>query len=349
MQMALSGRSIATGVAAAALSLLLALTSAAQQSPAPSTQPSTPAEPQATTSPSAAPQADPDVTGDVTGNETLATIRTRTNEVNVVFTVTDKHNKRITNLKQGDFTIVDDNKAPAQINRFRAEANLPLQVGLLIDASSSVRDRFKFEQESAIEFLNQIVRPRYDRAFVIGFDATPEVTQDLTDNTDLLAHGVHELRPGGGTALYDALYYACRDKLIKAPSAQNVRRAIILLTDGEDNQSHVTLGEAIEMAQRAEAIVYTISTNVTGVKSKYDKILERIADATGGRPFFPFQIRDVVNAFAEIQDELRSQYSISYKPADFKADGHYRTIEIVAKDNKNFRVRARRGYYAPAQ
>src|SRR5271165_5117678 len=337
MQMALSGRSIATGVAAAALSLLLALTSAAQQSPAPSTQPS------------AAPQADPDVTGDVTGNETLATIRTRTNEVNVVFTVTDKHNKRITNLKQGDFTIVDDNKAPAQINRFRAEANLPLQVGLLIDASSSVRDRFKFEQESAIEFLNQIVRPRYDRAFVIGFDATPEVTQDLTDNTDLLAHGVHELRPGGGTALYDALYFACRDKLIKAPKSITVRRAIILLSDGEDNQSHVTREEAIEMAQRAEAIVYTISTNVSGTKGPGDKVLERIADATGGRAFFPFQIRDVANAFSEIQDELRSQYAIAYKPADFKADGHYRTIEIVTNDRKSFRVRSRRGWYAPTQ
>ena len=318
----------------------------------PDTAPSSPnaAPPQTETqSPATAPQNQGPADADVTGSETLATIRTRTNEVNVVFTVTDKHGKRITNLKQGDFTVADDNKPPAQINSFRAEANLPLQVGLLIDASSSVRDRFKFEQESAVEFLNQTIRPHYDRAFVVGFDATPEVTQDFTDNTDLLGRGVHELRPGGGTALYDALYFACRDKLIKAPSARNVRRAIILLSDGEDNQSHVTMGEAIEMAQRAETIIYTISTNVSGVKSKYDKILERIADATGGRAFFPFQIRDVVNAFSDIQEELRSQYAVSYKPADFKADGHYRTIEIAAKDVKNFRVRSRRGYYAPAQ
>jgi VWFA-related protein len=111
----------------------------------------------------------------------------------------------------------------------------------------------------------------------------------------------------------------------------------------------VTREEAIEMAQRAEAIIYTISTNVSGTKGPGDKVLERIADATGGRAFFPFQIRDVANAFAEIQDELRSQYAVSYKPANFKADGHYRTIEIVANDRKNFRVRARRGYYAPAQ
>ena len=107
--------------------------------------------------------------------------------------------------------------------------------------------------------------------------------------------------------------------------------------------------EAIEMAQRAEVIVYTISTNITGMKQKGDKVLERIADATGGRAFFPFQIRDVANAFAEIQDELRSQYALSYKPADFRADGRYRTIEIMAMDKKNLRVRARRGYFAPVQ
>jgi VWFA-related protein len=281
------------------------------------------------------------------GDDTVTTIRTGTNEVNVVFTVTDKRGRRITDLKQGDFRILDDNKPPQEVRSFHAETNLPLQVGLLIDASNSVRDRFKFEQESAIEFLNQTIHPRYDHAFVVGFDVTPEVTQDFTDNSELLAHGVHDLRPGGGTALYDALYFACRDKLMKAPKSTTVRRAIILLSDGDDNQSHVTREEAIEMAQRAEAIVYTISTNVSGTKGPGDKVLERIADATGGKPFFPFQIRDVANAFAEIQDELRSQYAISYKPADLKSDGHYRTIEIVANDRKNLRVRARRGWYAP--
>jgi VWFA-related protein len=220
---------------------------------------------------------------------------------------------------------------------------------LLIDASSSVRDRFKFEQEAAIEFLNQTVRKRYDLAFVVGFDATPEVTQDFTDDTAKLDQGVRELRPGGGTALYDALYYACRDKLLKETQNGPTRRAIILLSDGDDNQSHVTREEAIEMAQRAEAIVYSISTNVSGTKGPGDKVLERIADATGGRAFFPFQIREVANAFAEIQDELRSQYAVSYKPADFKTDGRFRTIEIVANDRKTFRVRARRGYYSPVK
>jgi Ca-activated chloride channel homolog len=282
-------------------------------------------------------------------DQPLPTIVSRTDEVNVVFTVMDKKGRHITDLKQNDFRVADDNKPPAQIRSFQAQTNLPLQVGLLIDASNSVRDRFKFEQESAIEFLNQTVHPGKDKAFVIGFDVTPEVTQDFTDSTEALAHGVHDLRPGGGTALYDALYYACRDKLLKTAKGLTVRRAIILLSDGDDNQSHVTREEAIEMAQRAEAIVYTISTNVSGTKGQGDRVLERIADATGGHAFFPFQIRDVADAFAAIQDELRSQYAISYKPADFKFDGHYRTIEIVANDRKNFRVRSRRGYYAPAQ
>jgi len=336
--------------------LALLAVSALAQSSAPATPAPSVAQPAAqqpsqasTSSPSSNPATGKTSKSDDPSSDAVTRFIVRRNEVNVVFTVTDKHGKRITDLKQNDFRIVDDNKPPEQISSFHAETNLPLQVGLLVDASNSVRDRFKFEQESAVEFLNQTVRPHYDIAFVVGFDATPEVTQDFTDNTEALAHGVHELRPGGGTALYDALYFACRDKLLKAPKSTPVRRAIILLSDGDDNLSHVTREEAIEMAQRAEAIVYTISTNVSGTKAAGDKVLERIADATGGRAFFPFQIHDVANAFAEIQDELRSQYAVSYKPADFKADGHYRTIEIVANDRKTFRVRARRGYYAPAQ
>ncbi len=312
-------------------------------SPASQSVETTPAQPQP-----AAPQDPAAKASDDPARTDVPRIRVGINEVNVVFTVTDKHGKRVTDLKQNDFHIVDDRKPAVEIRSFRAEANLPLQVGLLIDASNSVRDRFKFEQESAIEFLNQTVRRNYDQAMVIGFDATPEVTQDFTDDTQKLGHGVRELRPGGGTALYDALYYACRDKLLKKAQSGPTRRAIILLSDGEDNLSHVTREEAIEMAQRADVIVYTISTNVTGSHGAGDKVLERIADATGGRAFFPFQIRDVANAFAEIQDELRSQYAVSYKPADFKADGHFRTIEIVANDRKTFRVRARRGYFAPA-
>jgi Ca-activated chloride channel family protein len=331
------------------LLVFLAGSATSQSAPPSSNTPTSTAQASTAQASAAAPEQKPPDPNAPAGDDALPTIRATTNEVNVVFTVTDKHGRRITDLKQGDFQVLDDNKPPEEIRSFHAETNLPLQVGLLIDASNSVRDRFKFEQQSAIEFLNQTIHPRIDQAFVVGFDVTPEVTQDFTDNTELLAHGVHELRPGGGTALYDALYFACRDKLLKASKSVTVRRAIILLSDGEDNQSHVTREEAIEMAQRAEAIVYTISTNVSGTKGQGDKVLERIADATGGRAFFPFQIRDVANAFAEIQDELRSQYAVSYKPANLKADGHYRTIEIVANDKKNLRVRSRRGWYAPAR
>jgi len=211
-----------------------------------------------------------------------------------------------------------------------------------------VRDRFKFEQEAAIEFLNSIIRPGYDKAFVVGFDATPEVTQDFTDNTEHLSTGVRMLRAGGGTAMYDALYFACRDKLMKQEQTGPVRRAIILLSDGDDNLSHVTREEAIEMATRAAVIVYTISTNITGTRQKGDKVLERIAEATGGRAFFPFQMRDVADSFVSIQEELRSQYAVAYKPANFVADGRYRTIEILAQE-KNLKVRTRKGYYAPKQ
>jgi len=306
------------------------------QAPA-STAPSASTPPASTAAPAG--QAEPD--------DSLSTITTTVNEVRVVFTVTDRHGHYIKDLKIGDFKVIDDQK-PATLRSFRSETDLPLQVGLLVDASNSVRDRFKFEQEAAIEFLNSIIRPKFDKAFVIGFDATPEVTQDFTDSTENLSTGVRMLRAGGGTAMYDALYYACRDKLLKQEQVGPVRRAIILLSDGEDNLSHVTREEAIEMAARAEVIVYTISTNISGMKGKGDKVLERIAEATGGRAFFPFQMREVSDAFLSIQEELRSQYAVGYKPADFAADGRYRTIEILAAD-RGLKVRTRKGYYAPKQ
>ena len=276
------------------------------------------------------------------------TLRVNVNEVNVVFTVTDRHNHYIKNLARSDFKVIDDDKPVEEIRSFRRETNLPLRVGLLIDASNSVRERFKFEQESAVEFLGQTVRPHYDQAFVVGFDTAVEVTQDFTDDSEALSAGVHALRPGGGTALYDALYFACRDKLMKLEESSGARRAIVLVSDGEDNSSHVTREEAIDMALRANATVYTISTNFPSGAGKGDKVLERIAEATGGRSFEPFQLTDVANAFALIQDELRSQYELSYRPADFRHDGRFRKIEIVA-EHKGLRVRSRHGYYAPAE
>jgi VWFA-related protein len=312
-------------------------------------KPQAPASPAAQTAAAKSDAADPAPGG--ADEPPLETIKKNVNEVNLVFTVTDKHGRFVKDLKQSDFAVLDDKRPPVSILNFSSETNLPLRVGLLVDASNSIRDRFRFEQDAAIEFLNQIVRPRYDRAFVLGFDTTAEVTADFSDSAEQLARGVRMLRPGGGTALYDAVYYACRDKLMKNAEKDTTatRRAIILLTDGEDNQSRVTREEAIEMAQRAEVVIYTISTNVSGVKMKGDKVLERMADMTGGRSFFPFKIEDVANAFSEIQDELRSQYLLAYKPADFQTDGRYRSIDIEAANHKSLHVRSRRGYYAPRQ
>jgi VWFA-related protein len=276
------------------------------------------------------------------------TIRRRVDEVNLVFTVMDKHGHYVKDMTRQDFSVLDNNRADNRIQSFQNETDLPLQVGLLIDASNSIRERFKFEQESAVEFLNAIIRQKYDKAFVIGFDVAPDVTQDFTDDTELLSKGVRMLRPGGGTALFDAIYYACRDKLLKEPQTGPVRRAIILLTDGDDNQSHVTREEAIEMAQRAEVSIYTISTNLTNSGGQGDKVLERIADATGGRAYKPFQLTDVADAFGKIQEELRSQYAISYRPAQLYHDGSYHTVEIIAKNHKGVRVHSKHGYYAPA-
>jgi len=324
----------------------------AKTAPTPALEPSQPpppaAAPEKASVPPPAGTATPAAASVAPPETSITTIRSYVDEVNVIFTVTDKHGNFVKDLTQEDFRVLDDKQPPRQIVNFIRETNLPLRVGLLVDASNSIRDRFKFEQDSAIEFLNQIVRPKFDRAFVIGFDTTPEVTADFTDDAEQLSHGVRMLRPGGGTALYDAVYSACRDKLLKSGSPTGaVRKAIVLLSDGDDNQSRVTREEAIAMAQRAEVIIYTISTNSSGYKEKGDKVLERMAEATGGRAFFPFKAEDVANAFSEIQDELRSQYMIAYKPPKFVADGRYHSIEITVANRKNLTARARQGYFAP--
>jgi VWFA-related protein len=277
-------------------------------------------------------------------DESLLTLRAAVSEVHLVFTVTDKHGRYIRGLKQNDFKILDDRKPPKEILSFHSETDLPLQVGILIDTSQSVRDRFKFEQEAAIEFLSQTIRPTHDQSLIIGFSLKSEVTQDFTADREKLSAGIYRLQPGNLTALYDAVYFACGDKLLKQAQAGPVRRAIILLSDGNDNASNVTRERAIEMAQRAEVAVYTISTNLTNSGGKGRKNLEQIADATGGRLYSPRQITEVAEAFASIQEELRSQYAVSYKPEAFNLDDHYRTIEVQAQKQKGLRIRSRKGY-----
>ena len=278
----------------------------------------------------------------------VLTIKKRVDEVNVLFIATDRHGKFVRNLRQNDFSILDDHKPPQSIVNFRRDTDLPLELGLLIDTSGSVRSRFDFEEEAAVGFLQHTLRPRFDRAFVMGFNGHSQIAQDFTDNVQLLETGVRSLRDGGGTALYDAIYRASRDKLLKDKSDRPVRHAIIILSDGEDNQSDVSRAQAIEMAQRAEVIIYAISTDDSGLILRGDKVLQQLADATGGRAFFPFKTKDIKNSFSAIEDELRSQYVVSYRPANFDADGRYRSIEITAL-KKDLQVRARKGYYAPRQ
>jgi VWFA-related protein len=276
-------------------------------------------------------------------------IRVGVNEVNLIFTVTDKHGNYIPNLQQSDFALLDDQKAPAKVNSFRQQINLPLRVGIVIDASTSIRTRFQFEQQAASEFLLQVLKSRGDRAFVMGFDVTPTVTQDWTNNLDGLETGINRLRPGGGTALRDSVYTACRDKLLDVSRGQEpVRKAMILLSDGEDNQSRVYLDEAVKMCQRAETIIYAISTNWTPSRGSGDKVLTQMAEATGGQVFFPPSVEEVTNSFHNIEEELRSQYALTYTPADFKYDGSFRPIYLFA-NNRRYQVRARKGYFAPKQ
>jgi Ca-activated chloride channel homolog len=279
-------------------------------------------------------------------NQKIPTVRVRTDEVNVVFTVVDKDGNFVRDLKQDQFRILDNKLPPRQMMNFAAQTDLPLQVGLLIDASNSIRDRFQFEKDAASEFLYEIIRPKTDRAFVLAFDETWDVTQDFTGDIDKLRTGVKVIKAGGGTAMWDSIYFACRDKLMKEPSRGAVRRAIILISDGEDNQSRVYREEAIDMAQRAEVIIYTISTSLVERHTKGDDDLRKLADATGGRAFFPEKLDDVVTAFSDIQEELRSQYSISYRPDQFVANGQFRPIQIMT-DSKKYKVRAKKGYYVP--
>jgi len=277
------------------------------------------------------------------------TIKLGVNEVNLIFTVTDKHGHYNPNLRQSDFALLDDQKAPEHVKSFHQQINLPLRVGLLIDASTSIRSRFQFEQQSATEFLLQVLKSRSDRAFVMGFDVTPTVTQDWTNNIDGLETGVNRLRPGGGTAMYDAVYTACRDKLMDISRGQEpVRKAMVLISDGDDNQSRVHIDEAIKECERAETIIYAISTNWTPSRGKGDQVLTQLAEATGGQVFFPPSVEEMSNSFRDIEEELRSQYALTYTPADFKYDGSFRTIYLYCND-RHFQVRAKKGYFAPRQ
>jgi VWFA-related protein len=272
-------------------------------------------------------------------------IRVESNEVNQIFTVTDKKGHFVTGLQQQNFGLLDDGRPPLSVVQFTQQTNLPLRVGIMLDTSSSIRSRFQFEQDSAIEFFLQVLHLN-DRAFVEGFDVQTDVAQDFTNNVDLLNQGIRKLRPGGGTALFDALYKTCRDQMLTLRETGSVRKALIMVSDGDDNYSRAEETDAIKMCQRADTIVYTISTNISATKDKGDDVLKQISEATGGEAFYPTKLEDVALGFRNIQQELRSQYLLVYRPADFRHDGSFRTIYLHALDPR-YKVRTRKGYFAP--
>lgn len=271
-------------------------------------------------------------------------IRVLVEEVTIPFIVTDNHNRMITNLAREDFQVIEE-KRPQTITSFARETDVPLRIGLLVDTSNSIRDRLDFEQRAASDFLRMLLRPGKDKALLGSFDSMAEMLQDFTDDLDQLIAAIQTMRAGGGTALYDAVYYASRDRLmVEAPLNSGFRRALVVLSDGEDNQSRFSRLQTLEMARRAEVMIYTISTNIRGTSMPGDKVLREFSEETGGRFFQPFSWNDLDDAFEAINDELRSQYTISFTP-NTPRDGQYHEIEIVTK-LKGMKVRARRGYFA---
>lgn len=270
------------------------------------------------------------------------TIVKNVNEVSIVFSAVDSHRRLITGL-QKDMVQVYDAKHQQQITRFLTQGDLPLRVALLMDTSNSIRGRFKFEQQAAIDFFGAVIKRGRDQGILVAFDSALQVVNDFTDNEDALAKGIRSLRAGGGTALYDAIYYTAHDKM--KPGGDSVRKVIVVISDGADDQSRVSLQEAVEMAENAGAIVYCIGTEPTGSDPQSDEVLKKLAEETGGRSFFPFNETGLDKAFASILFELRNQYIVSYQPNDFVADGSFHPVDIKIL-LKNVKARARHGYYA---
>ncbi len=265
--------------------------------------------------------------------------------VNLLYTVADKKGRFVSDLKREDFEVIE-NKKQQNILEFTAESNLPLRLAILIDTSNSIRERFRFEQEAAVEFVNSLMRPE-DKAVVVSFDTAAELVADLTSDTEALGKAIRNLRPGGGTALYDAMFFTSRDKLMQDQPRHKFRRAMVVISDGEDNQSRYTRDQALEMAQKADVVVYTISTNNLRNPTDGDKVLRYFSSETGGLAFFPFKAQDLAQSFENIANELRHQYNLLYRPEPLRTDGLWHAIDLRVKGRKDLVVRTRKGYYAP--
>lgn len=291
-------------------------------------------------------------------------IRQNVNLVDVLFTVLNKQNKIVADLNRDNFRVFDDD-AQQDVRFFNRQTDMPLRVGFLLDTSNSIRDRLKFEQEAAIDFLYNVIRREKDQAFLMTVDDEPELVQAFTGDLDKLREVILKQRAGGGTALYDAVYQACQQLMKLPPSVgdpnKDMRPVLVVISDGDDNLSRHSRGEALEIATRAGIVIYTISTSTNWIltdqeaaggdlsnrkymKDEGDKVLQQFSDESGGRAFFPYHADDLAQSFAYIGDELRSQYSLAYVPVR-PADGKFHKIRIEV-NAKGLQVRARKGYYA---
>ncbi len=274
------------------------------------------------------------------------TYRVSVDLINVFCSVWDKNtNSFVTNLTREDFTVLEDEQKQ-EIRNFSRETNLPLTLALLIDTSQSVSPKLKFEQDAATNFFHSVLRDK-DRAMLVEFDSGVTLVQDFTSDPNKMAAQIKTLRAAGGTALYDAIYLSCDEKLIREIG----RKALVILSDGEDQSSKMTFEQAMEMALKAEATIFAISVNRggffgVGPTKNGDRIMRQFAEETGGRAFFPFKVEELEDAFRQINQELRSQYNIGYLSGNTQRDGSYRKIEIKVPE-KGLRLNYRKGYYAP--
>jgi Ca-activated chloride channel homolog len=288
------------------------------------------------------------VSGPPINNFPGPTLRASVDEVALFFTATD-HGRSVMNLNSSDVEVRDDNRPPATILEFRNESQLPLRLGLVIDMSDSVTDRFTFEEAAATKFLQKVVTGQNDLAFVIGVNNSVLLVQDFTADQTLTARAINQLAPSGGTALWDAVAFAS-EKLGSRTEAQPVARVLVVISDGNDNSSSVTLKQAIAKAQHGEVAVYTVSTRDDLERSQQDftgdHALRDLAELTGGAAFVPRSVSALNGSLAQLQQAIRGRYLLSYKPASFQRDGRYRAVDIKAqKDGHTLKVFARRGYY----
>jgi len=274
------------------------------------------------------------------------TIRKSVDEVTLFFAVSN-HGHMVNGLEQSDIQIRDDNKLPEKVMQFAPQSKLPLRLALIVDTSGSVHDRFSFEKHAAAKFVQKMLSNASDLGFIAGFSSETTVTQDFSSDPAELGQGIEKLTNGGGTALFDAVSFACW-KLAAYPDRERVARVLVILSDGEDNSSHSSLKQSLQVAEKTGATIYTVSTREDhGDKTDADKVLELLAERSGGEAMFPGDMLTLGRSFDKLHDVIRSRYFVAYKPADFQPNGSYRPISIIAeKDGKRLQVRTRKGYHA---